>query len=304
MLHSLPSSLRAAIAFGAIIANTLFWAGPLFAITLLRILMPVKAWQKFCTAIAIAIAECWISVNCFTLQQTQAINWQVMGLEQLDKKHWYFVTANHQSWADILIVQYLLNRKIPMLKFFLKQELIWVPVIGLCWWALDFPFMKRYSQAYLAKHPEKRGQDLLNTQKACEKFKSQPVAIFNFLEGTRFTEDKRQQQNSPYRHLLKPKAGGMAFVLGAMGENLHSLIDVTICYPNNQAPSFWQFLQGKTPNLTIEISCEEIPSEFLNKDYANDAVFKQQFQQWVNQLWQQKDDCIERHSITATSANE
>jgi 1-acyl-sn-glycerol-3-phosphate acyltransferase len=176
-----------------------------------------------------------------------------------------------------------------MLKFFLKQQLIWVPVIGLCWWALDFPFMKRYSKEYLARHPERRGEDFERTRKACEKFMYTPVTVFNFLEGTRFTPAKQQQQQSPYQWLLKPKAGGIAFVLGAMGDKLNCLLDITIAYPGHEQPSFWDFICGKVDKLQVRVQQKEIPAEFLNRNYSEDEEFRENFQQWVSQLWMEKD---------------
>ncbi|GAA5314957.1 MAG: acyltransferase [Candidatus Pelagadaptatus aseana] len=294
MFSFLPAPLRALLAFTILLANILFHAPFLFLVTLLRILLPVFAWQTFCTKVAIAIAENWMSVNSFWMWLTQPLQWDVEGVEKLDKKHWYFVTSNHQSWADIFILQHLLNRRIPMLKFFLKQELIWVPIMGLCWWALDFPFMKRYTKEYLAKHPEMRGKDFESTRKSCEKFQYTPVAVFNFLEGTRFTPAKHQQQDSPYRHLLKPKAGGMGFVLGAMGDSMDSLVDITIHYPDNQQPGFMDFLSGKVNNVIVRVEQKDIPAEFLGKNYSEDEEFRKSFQLWVSELWQDKDDTMER----------
>jgi 1-acyl-sn-glycerol-3-phosphate acyltransferase len=223
---------------------------------------------------------------------TQKIEWDVAGLKELDRQHWYLVTSNHQSWADIFVLQHLLNRKIPMLKFFLKQELIWVPVIGLCWWALDFPFMKRYSKDYLQQHPEKRGDDFASTQRACEKFRHSPVAVFNFLEGTRFTPDKHQRQDSPYDYLLKPKAGGIAYVVGAMGDSINCLIDVTIAYPGDKAPGFADFLCGRLDKVSVRINTLEIPADFAGRNYSEDDGFKLEFQQWTSELWHEKDQLL------------
>ena len=208
-------------------------------------------------------------------------------------QHSYLVTSNHQSWVDILILQYQLNRKAPFLKFFLKQELIWVPVIGLCWWALEFPFMKRFSKEYLAKHPEKRGQDMITTRKACERYKINPVSVFNFLEGTRLTPAKQAQQNSPFKYLLKPKAGGIAFVLDAMGEQLASLLNVTIHYPNG-TPTFVDLLCGRLQRVVVRFEQVEIPAQFIGKNYDGDDAYRLAFQQWVNQLWEDKDAELER----------
>lgn len=202
MLSFLPAPLRGSLAALLLALNTLFWCWPLFALSLLKLALPVPAVQRSLRFGMHWIAESWIAMNSFWMDLVRPIRWDVQGLDQVDMHHSYLVTSNHQSWADILVLQYQLNRRMPFLKFFLKQELIWVPVIGLCWWALEFPFMKRFSKEYLAKHPEKRGEDLASTRRACERYRTNPVSVFNFLEGTRFTEDKHAEQASPYRHLL------------------------------------------------------------------------------------------------------
>ena len=146
----------------------------------------------------------------------------------------YLVLANHQSWVDIPVLQKCFNRRIPLLRFFLKSQLFWVPLMGLAWWALDFPFMKRYTREQVERRPELAGRDIASTRRACEKFRSIPVAVMNFIEGTRFTPAKHAAQQSPYRHLLKPKSGGVAFVIDAMGDGLQAILDVTIVYPGGR----------------------------------------------------------------------
>lgn len=288
MLSFLPPPVRGALALLLLISNTLILCGPLFFIALLKVVFPFPAAQRFLRIPLHFIAELWITLNKGWMQLVGQIQWNVDGLTGVDKQHSYLVTSNHQSWVDILVLQYQLNRRIPLLKFFLKQELIWVPVIGLCWWALEYPFMKRYSKEYLAKHPEKRGQDLVTTRKTCARFHNNPVAIFNFLEGTRFTQAKHEQQQSPFKHLLKPKAGGIAFVLDAMGEQMAALLNVTIDYPQGR-PSFWDLLCGKVTQITVRFEKLAIPEQFLGRSYDEDDAYRLEFQQWVNQLWQDKD---------------
>ena len=294
MLSFLPPLMRGAIASLLLLVNTLILAPPLIAISLLRFIVPIKPFQQRCTFMAVKIAELWIAMNSGWMKLTQKMQWDVEGIETLDKKHWYLVTSNHQSWADIIILQHLLNRKIPMLKFFIKQQLIWIPLIGLCWWALDFPFMKRYTREYLEKHPEKRGKDFESTRRACEKFKHTPVTVINFLEGTRFTAAKHQRQQSPYRNLLKPKAGGIGFVVGAMGDKLSCLLDVTIAYPNMKRPSFWEFISGQMNHVVVRVEQKEIPPHFSGKNYFEDESFKNEFQAWVTALWEEKDRQLDR----------
>ncbi|WP_437881459.1 acyltransferase [Pseudomonas sp. LRF_L74] len=288
MLHTLPAVLRGTFASLVLAANTLFWCVPLFSVTLLKICLRFAAAQRLCDGMMSVVHEGWISVNKGWMRLVGRTRWHVEGLEGLDYEHSYLVTSNHQSWVDILVLQYVLNRRIRPLKFFLKQELIWVPVIGLCWWALGFPFMKRYTKAYLDKHPEKRGKDLATTRKTCARFRGKPVGIFNFLEGTRFTPQKHAEQQSPFKHLLKPKAGGIAFVLDAMGEQLEAIIDATIHYPDG-SPGFWDVLSGKIHDVVVRFETLAIPQAFIGKSYDLDSAYRLAFQQWVNALWQAKD---------------
>ena len=293
MLSFLPATLRGVIASLILALNTLFWCWPLFALSLLKLLLPIPPVQRALRHGMHWVAESWIGINCFWMDLVCRTRWDVQGRELVDKQHSFLVSSNHQSWADILVLQYQFNRRMPILKFFLKQELIWVPVIGLCWWALEFPFMKRYSKEYLRKYPHKQGQDLATTRKACERYKTNPVSVFNFLEGTRFTPAKHDQQQSPFQHLLKPKAGGIAFVLDAMGEQLESMVDVTIHYPAGR-PTFWDLLSGRVPQVVMRVRKREIPTQFLGRSYDSDAEYRQAFQQWVNQLWQEKDAELEQ----------
>lgn len=288
MLHGFPPLFRGILASLLLALNTLFWCWPLFFFAVLKLILPFAPMQRSLRFAMHWIAESWISVNSFWMRLVQPIKWDVKGLEKLDMTHSWLVTSNHQSWVDILVLQYQFNRRLPFLKFFLKKELIWVPVIGLCWWALEFPFMKRYSKAYLEKHPEKQGQDLATTRKACERYKTNPVSVFNFLEGTRFTPEKHDQQNSPFTHLLKPKAGGIAFVLDAMGEQLHGLVNVTLHYPEGR-PKLWDLLSGQIKHIVMRVKVVPIPKQFIGQSYDQDMAYRAEFQEWVNQLWLEKD---------------
>jgi len=161
-------------------------------------------------------------------------------------------------------------------------------VIGLAWWALDFPFMRRHSEAYLKKHPEMRAKDQESTRVACAKFTLIPTSVTNFMEGTRFTPAKHARQQSPYRYLLKPKAGGVALALNAMGDKFQAILDVTIVYPDGP-PDFWQFLCGKLHRVIVRVRTLPVPHELVRGDYASDPAVREAYQQWVQQLWLDKD---------------
>jgi len=291
MFNFLPKPLVGILASSLLFINVVFWCSCLFVFALIKVIIPLKPWHNLLTPILTKIAECWVMCNSGWMALTQKTHWDVEGLSDLNYKGWYLVNANHQSWVDILVLQHLLKGRIPLLKFFLKQELIRVPIMGLSWWALDFPFMKRFSREYLEKHPEMRGKDLETTRIACEKFARTPTSVMNFMEGTRFTEKKHSKQQSPYQNLLKPKAGGIAFALNAMGDKFQSLLNITIVYPDG-IPSFWDFLSGRIKNVKVRIEVEPIPAHFTQKDYNEDDEFRAEFQQWTHEMWLKKDALI------------
>ncbi|CCG96040.1 1-acyl-sn-glycerol-3-phosphate acyltransferase [Marinobacter nauticus] len=292
MLDFLPAPLKGILAVLLILINTLLFLPLLLLVALAKLVVPVQPFRKACTIVLNAIAWYWIGFNNTLMNLLHRVEWEVRGAEELSKEHWYFVTCNHQSWADIPAIQYVLNSKIPLLKFFLKKQLIWVPLLGVAWWALDFPFMHRHTKEQIAKRPELKGKDIEATKAACEKFRYTPVTIFNFMEGTRFTPEKHQRQNSPYKHLLKPRAGGTAFVFGAMGEMIHTMLDVTIVYPGGR-PGIWDYLCGRVRKIVIDIRTREVPERFLGMDYENNREVRVDFQRWVSEIWAEKDQRIE-----------
>lgn len=292
MLHFLPAPFKGVLAAVSILLNTLVLFPALLLFALIKLVIPLVPVRKACTKVLNGIAWIWIGFNNLLMDILHRVQWDVRGAENLDMKHWYFVTCNHQSWADIPAIQYVLNSRIPLLKFFLKKQLIWVPLLGVAWWALDFPFMHRHTKEQIARRPELKGKDIAATQAACEKFRYTPVTVFNFMEGTRFTAAKHDNQKSPYRHLLKPRAGGTAFVLQSMGDMIHTMLDVTIVYPEGRA-SFWDYLCGRIGRIIIDIRTREIPSRFLGMDYDSNRETRVDFQHWVSGIWAEKDARIE-----------
>lgn len=288
MLNFLPSFIRGLLSGFLLISNVLICGSMILLLATIKLLVPATPVRRVVDRVLNAIAQRWVANNNLWIWLAQRVDWRVSGDSQLNLRGWYLVSSNHQSWVDIFVLQRVFNGRIPFLKFFLKQQLIFVPVIGLVWWALDFPFMKRHSEAYFQKHPEKRGQDQETTRRACEKFSLVPTSVINFLEGTRFTPAKHRQQGSPYQHLLKPKAGGIALAMNAMGEQFNSLIDVTIFYPDG-APTFWDFLAGRVRRIVVSADELTIPQALMKGDYSADAAFRQDVQAWVHGLWLEKD---------------
>jgi len=294
MLSFLRSNLLGVVTIVLIVLDLLLAMIPVYILSLLKFIIRLPAWQRVSARMLTRIATGWMWGIIFILKLTQKISWNVEGVDELSFDEWYFVNSNHQHWTDILVMFKIFAGHIPFLRFFLKQELFWVPMIGTAWWALDYPFMKRYSKAFLEKHPELRGKDLEVTQKACERYRHSPVSIMNFIEGTRFTTEKHDQQNSPYRHLLRPKAGGFAFAISAMTGKITNMLDVTIVYPKGPGSGkFWDFLCGRVSRIIVRVKKQIIPEEFLYGNYQDDPVFKERFQAWVSKLWSEKDELIE-----------
>lgn len=271
-------TVRGALTLLLISLNVIFWTFPLLFVHLIKSVLPGTGWRAFWSTLQNRMGTAWISFNNLNLRVTNPVRWRVSGLEGLRTDRWYLVVANHQSWVDILTLQLVFNGRIPFLKFFLKKELFWVPFMGLAWWALDFPFLARSATA---------SRDLAAIEKATEKFRIVPVSVMNFAEGTRFRAEKHQKQGSRYKHLLKPKAGGLTFVLNAMGGQLDSILDVTIAYPGG-APTLWAFLCGEVEEIRVHVEAMPVTGDLLG-DYSADKAYRRQFTAWLNEWWTEKD---------------
>ncbi|MDB5972148.1 MAG: 1-acyl-sn-glycerol-3-phosphate acyltransferase [Hydrocarboniphaga sp.] len=253
--------------------------------------VPVPAARDLCTRYLTGVADLWTAGNAVIVRLLQDLRWQVTIAGAIEPGRSYLLMANHQSWADILVLCDAFQGRIRFPRFFLKRELIWVPIIGVACWALDMPFMKRHSREALARNPELRSDDLRATREFCEKYRRQPITAIMFPEGTRFTEAKRDGKQSPYRHLLRAKSAGMAFTLNAMGEQFAGLIDVSIAYkPAAGAGGIvWSWLCGQQQTLVVQAELRPIPAELMHGDYDTDAEYRGRFQAWLNGLWARKD---------------
>ena len=284
-------NIKGVLGFVAVVINTLFWCLFLLTIANFKLLIPTESWKRLCTKLIINIGECWIYCNGLWIQALHRPRWNVEGFEELDSSNWYLAVANHQSWADIFILQGITNRKIPMLKFFMKHILIWVPVIGLAWWALDMPFLKRYTKEEIQKNPDLRGKDIKAMEKSFERYSRYPVSIFSFAEGTRFTKEKKDNQLSQFEYLLNPKIGGVGLTLTTM-PYIKLLLDFTIHYEDERR-SFWDFLCGRMSKADVRVRQINIPDNLLGKNYEDDPIFRENLKEWVYDIWSDKEKYLE-----------
>ncbi|WP_115668068.1 acyltransferase [Klebsiella pneumoniae] len=287
-MSRLLAAITLPLSIALTILVTIICSVPIIVAGLIKLLVPIPAVWRSISVFCNFMMYCWCEGLALLLHLNPWLKWDVQGLEGLNKKNWYLLISNHHSWADIVVLCVLFRKHIPMNKYFLKQQLAWVPFIGLACWALDMPFMRRYSRSYLIRHPERRGKDVETTRRSCEKFRAHPTTIVNFVEGSRFTEEKKRETRSPYHNLLPPKAAGIAMALNVLGSQFNKLLNVTLCYPDNHTRPFYDMLSGRLTRIVVRINLVPIGEE-LHGDYVNDRNFKRGFQRWLNGLWEEKD---------------
>lgn len=286
-------NLRGILVFAGFTVNTIFWFVPIVLLAIAKLLVPIAGPRRFITRVIMKIGENWVSFNTLVLTVGASIDWQAQGTENLRNDAWYLVMSNHQTWVDILVLQKVFNRRIPFLKFFIKQQLIWFPVLGIAWWAMDMPFMKRYSNSYLARNPHMKGKDLETTRRACKKFQHTPTSVINFVEGTRFSEEKRERRNSPYQRLLVPRAGGFAVAMSSMGTFFDSILDVTLAYPDGPA-RFWEMCCGRHVPVVVHVRERPVEKWLVSGDYQQDREFRRRVHRWLGDIWQEKDELLQQ----------
>ena len=291
-----PAPFKGAAALLFISLSTIILSLAMGVLAVFKRLMPpgplanaINRWLSF-------LGECWGSGNHFVLRLYRGMEWDIRLPENLDHDGRYLVLCNHQSWVDIMAMQYALNWRAPFLRFMLKQQLIWVPFLGLAWWSLDFPFLRRYSRAELLNNPALRDRDLENAARSCEKLRHIPVSMISFPEGTRFTPAKHAEQKSRYRHLLMPRYGGIGQVLYSFGDALDTVIDMTIFYPAG-IPTFWQFISGQVKNISLHACLRPIDPGLRGVNFRQDAVANRQLKTWLDELWAEKDRKLEDASL-------
>jgi 1-acyl-sn-glycerol-3-phosphate acyltransferase len=296
MFSHFVANTKGALASLAVIAYTLLMMIPLTLLAAGKLLSPTRRIRDSFRKQMVRVVETWISLNNSVISLYRGTRWDIDVPGEVHRKGGYLVACNHQTWIDILALQKCFNRRLPMLSFFIKRQLIYLPVLGFAWWALDFPFMRRHSREEIRKNPKLVGKDLETARIACDKLREFPFAMMSFPEGTRFSPEKRDETGSPYRNLLKPKVGGIGVVLYALGDRLQSMMDVTIVYPGSfegkSAPSFWDLLTGKVPEIIIKVRELEIPKHLLGRNFRTDRNIRNELENWIKQVWREKDELI------------
>lgn len=263
----------------------------LYVLVLLRLIVPVPAWRRLMSGRIDAVIDHAVDVDRWLMDKRLLrdveVSWQ--GRERAARDKWFLVIPNHQSWADIILLQNLLRESIPPLKFFNKQVLIWLPLVGLAMHFLGFPYLKRYSREQTRANPALREKDRARMKRAIQIFEKRPTGIMIFGEGTRFTPEKHERQASRYQHLLNPRTGGVATVLRDLGPRLEAVLDVTIVYLDG-TPGFWDLLCGRMGEVKFDVRLISVP-EFALADMEEDQ-YRRAAHDWLVGIWRSKDQRI------------
>ena len=287
----IKSNLVGLITFLLILIELIIGFGTLAIINIPRAVIPLKSFKLFLAKISNKIGDLTVYGLKLIMLLMHGNNIQVINNEKYDMNKWYMAMSNHQSWADIFVLLTVANKKIPLLKFFMKKELWWIPFVFLANKTLNMPFVNRHSKSAIEKNPSLRTKDYENTLKSCKRFLRAPSTIFSYAEGTRFTSEKHKAQNSKYRNLLQPKIGGMATALSAMPE-IDTLINFSVVYKSKKR-SAWFFLNGEMKDVKVFIKSYKIPENLKNRNYGSDHLYREEFKEWIEEIWDEKDRKID-----------
>ena len=286
-----PAQLLRGISAGTVITGSTFLHGPPVLLAgLVQTLVPASRMDQ----VAIKLTNSWLGVNNWLIDHLLSnLEWQVTLPTDLKMDGQYLLMCNHQTWLDTTVMQYIGLSRLPLTRFFTKWELIFIPFLGLAFKILGFPMMKRHSKEAIAKNPALKQQDLEEAKRACNGLRSVPYTLLNYLEGTRFTPEKQKAQKSPFKHLLKPKSGGIGLALYILGKEVDGLIDMTIVYPDG-VPTYSDFWLGRVRRIGVDLREIPIPDWVLQGSYEEDEAFREKFQVWIGELWHSKDQLIEQ----------
>ncbi|MEO6260846.1 MAG: acetyltransferase [Thermoanaerobaculia bacterium] len=285
--------LRGVVTSLLLVVNTFQWGTPILLLGVVKLaIQTITPRSSLRNRIVLKLAwlgEGWVRGNDRIFDAMLPTQWDIEGIDdEVRRDARYLIISNHRSWVDILALQRAFRGRAPFLRFFIKEKLIFFPIVGQACWALEFPFMKRYSREYLEAHPEKRGADLITTRKACARYRHFPVSVLNFVEGSRFDPHKKAGQQSPFRHLLRPRPGGIGFVLASLGDQLDATFDVTIAYPQIDI-SMWKLVSGNVPRVVVRVRRLMVPPAFLDAAITEPGVERDRFKEWVQTVWEEKD---------------
>jgi 1-acyl-sn-glycerol-3-phosphate acyltransferase len=243
-----------------------FWMIPMVLVAIIKFLLPFNPVSRLCTPALQFFYRCAAWGNSLWMRHVVGVEIIVQG--QLPQTPTLIVVCNHQSWFDIPILHHVITGQGPIVKFLIKRQLIWVPVIGWMCWAFNFPRLRRGQGSGSKK------QDFAAIESASASMVHEPGALLIFAEGTRFTEEKRLRQKSPYTQLLKPKPGGLKIAMQNIEPDT-PVVDLTIFYEGGDT-NFWRCLHRSTKTIRVVIT-PHVAAEITDPRV------------WLEDRWQEKE---------------
>ena len=135
MLSKACYALQGGIALLVVVVNTIVLTTVIVFFSIIKFIAPKGRARNLMTRLLSSLGELWVSINKCVVWFYRGMEWDVQCPDGINRRGHYLVFSNHQSWVDILVLQHCLNRRAPFMRFLLKQQLIWVPFLGLAWWA-------------------------------------------------------------------------------------------------------------------------------------------------------------------------
>lgn len=165
--------------------------------------------------------------------------------DPLPEREHVFLIANHQTQADIPVIFYsaVKARASGGVRWFAKDIIKYTPLVGWGMLFLGNIFVKR--QWHKDQNLVAKALGRLGSQKS-------PFWVINFLEGTRFTQEKlaetqhyaRKRSHPIPQHVLMPRTKGFVVSVHALRDKLDAVYDVTIGYPR-KVPTILEFFRGE-----------------------------------------------------------
>lgn len=256
-----------------VILNLSIWLIPLLAFSIIKIVVRIQPVTYLCNQVLEFIYRAAVRVDTIWMKHVIGIQIHIKG--QLPDHPAPIIVSNHQTWFDIPVIQHTVTDHGPILKFLIKRQLVWVPIIGWICYALNFP------RLYRGQGENAREQDYAAIKAASGTLSAERGALLIFAEGTRFTPRKHDLQSSPYQHLLHPRPGGLKIALETAPPDT-PVVDLTVVYRNGEK-NFWRGLHGACPNIDVTIRT------YFASDITDARL-------WLDNRWREKDLLIAEQS--------
>ncbi|MCY4657407.1 MAG: hypothetical protein OXC80_11420, partial [Gammaproteobacteria bacterium] len=113
------NTFRGCIAMTVIAVTAIFDCLVIYVIALVRALITIHSFQIWLDGLMEKPVDWWVGSNRFLIKALALTEFRfITEMPKADRDSWYVITSNHQSWADILILQVIFRDVSPIIKFF------------------------------------------------------------------------------------------------------------------------------------------------------------------------------------------